>query len=258
MIILDGKTLSEKILSDLKLKIKNHQSEVNLDIILVGEDPSSIKYVELKQKKALEVGIGGQLYRLPANTSIDELQDLFGSLNQNPNTTGFFIQLPIPGLSDPSALLKQILPQKDADGLNLDSGIFPAVVKGIVSLLENYQISLDQKNIVIVNDSDLIGKPLKKYFSQFTSNIFLLNRESGPLFTYTQNADILISATGTKNIITVDMVKEGVVVIDVANGDVDFTNVSKKSSYITPTFGGVGPMTVASLLENTYLLAIRK
>jgi methylenetetrahydrofolate dehydrogenase (NADP+)/methenyltetrahydrofolate cyclohydrolase len=258
MILLDGKILSEKILSDLKSKVNNFQQEINLDIILVGNDSSSIKYVELKQKKASEVGIGGQLLRLPEDTTFDELQTLFNSLNQNSKTTAFFIQLPIPNLSDPSILLKQILFQKDADGLNPDSGIYPAVVRGIITLLENYQISFDQKNIVIVNDSDLIGRPLKKYFSQFTSNISLLNRESGPINSYTQDADILISATGTKNIITADIVKEGVVVVDVANGDVDFENVSKKSSYITPTYGGVGPMTVASLLENTYLLAIKK
>lgn len=258
MILLDGKALSEKILSDLKLKISSFKTEVNLDIVLVGDDPSSIKYVELKQKKASEIGIGGQLYRLPANTSADELQVLFDTLNNNLKTTGFFLQLPVPGISDPSTLLKLILPQKDADGLNPESGIYPAVVNGIISLLENYQISFDQKNIVIVNDSDLIGKPLKKYFSKYTQNISLLNRESGPISNFTKNADILISATGTKNIITADMVKEGTVVVDVANGDVDFENVSKKSSYITPTFGGVGPMTVASLLENTYLLSTKK
>ena len=258
MILLDGKTLSQKIISDLKSKIENYNSEINLDIILVGNDPSSIKYVELKQRKAGEVGIGGQLHHLPDNTSYDDLQKLTSSLNQNTNCTGYFIQLPIPNLSDPTTILNNILPQKDADGLNPNSGVLPAVVKGIITLLENYQISFDQKNIVIVNDSVLIGQPLQKFFGKYTQKITLLNHLSGDLKPYTLNADILISATGTKNIITADMVKERAVVVDVANGDVDFENVSKKCSYITPTFGGVGPMTVASLLENTYLLANKK
>jgi len=258
MILLDGKALAEKKINALKLKIEDCKLKINLDIILVGNDPSSIKYVELKQKKAAEVGIGGQLFRFPTNTSVDDLQILFNSLNQNSNTTGFFIQLPIPGLSNPSTLLKQILSKKDADGLNPDSGINPAVVNGIISLLKNYQISFDQKNVVIINDSDLIGQPLKKIFSQFTSNIVLLNRQNLDLTSYTLKADILISATGVKNLVTADMVKDGVVAIDVGGGDIDFANVSRKSAYITPTFGGVGPLTVASLLENTYTLATRK
>lgn len=258
MILLDGKTLSKNILSDLKSKVENSKNKINLDIILVGNDPASIKYVQLKHHRAAAVGIGGQLYHLPESTSVGELEKLFMFLNQNSETTAFFIQLPIPNQDDPSNLLKQILPKKDADGLNPNSGIYPAVVKGIISLLENYQISFNEKNIVIANDSVLIGQPLQKFFSQYTPNITLLNHLSGDLKPYTLKADILISATGKKNIITADMVKEGTVVIDVANGDVDFENVSKKCSYITPTFGGVGPMTVASLLENTYLLATGK
>ena len=153
--------------------------------------------------------------------------------------------------------MNKISTHKDADGLNPTSGVIPAVVRGIISLLKHYQISFDQKNIVIVNDSVLIGQPLKKYFSDFTSQITLLNDETRNLTSHTLEADILISAAGVKNLITADMLKRGVVVVDVGGGDVDFDAVSKISSYITPTFGGVGPMTVASLLENTYDLAIK-
>ena len=256
MILLDGKTLATQITSELKQKIIQSGLKINLDIVLVGDDPSSLKYIDLKQKKAAEVGIGGQLYHLPA-TAVSDLPKLVTALNEKRETSSFFIQLPIPGLDDPSLILRQILPQKDADGLNPNSGVYPAVVKGIVRLLENYQINFDQKNIVIINDSDLIGQPLKKYFSQYTSNITLLNRQSLDLTPHTLQADILISATGVKNLLTADMVKSGVVAIDVGGGDIDFENVSIKSSYITPTFGGVGPMTVASLLENTYLLTTR-
>lgn len=257
MILLDGKTLSQQILSDLQLTIENLKLEINLDIILVGDDPSSLKYISLKQAKAQIVGIGGRLHHLQPDTQEKDLLTLINSLNQDPSVTGFFIQLPIPGFDNPSLFLSQILPQKDADGLNPNSGIAPAVVRGIITLLKNYQISLDQKNIVIINDSDLIGQPLKKIFNQFTANVTLLNRNSGPLSAYIQKADILISATGVKNLVTADMVKNGVTAIDVGGGDIDFDSVSKKSAYITPTFGGVGPMTVASLLQNTYDLAVR-
>lgn len=253
MILLDGKSLSEKILSDLSLKIKNSKLKINLDIILVGDDPSSLKYIALKQKQASRVGIGGQLYQSP----LSSLLDTISNLNANKESSAFFIQLPIPGIRDNSDYLNKILPQKDADGLNPNSGVSPAVVRGILSLLKHYQISFDQKNIVIVNDSNLIGQPLKKYFDSFTPDVTLLNNETPDLSPYTQKADILISATGVKNLITADMVKEGGIVIDVANGDVDFTTVSPKCSYVTPTFGGVGPMTVASLLENTYDLATK-
>jgi methylenetetrahydrofolate dehydrogenase (NADP+)/methenyltetrahydrofolate cyclohydrolase len=256
MILLDGKTLAAQITSDLKQKITQSGLNINLDIVLVGDDPSSLKYIDLKQKKATEISIGGKLYHLPA-TAVSDLPKLITALNKNPQTSSYFIQLPIPGLEDPSSLLGQILPQKDADGLNPSSGVAPAVVRGIITLLKNYQIPLNQKNIVIINDSDLIGQPLKKYFNQFTSNISLLNRSSGPLSLLTQNADILISAAGVKNLVTADMVKDGVIAVDVGGGDIDFENVSKKSAYITPTFGGVGPMTVASLMENTYDLATR-
>lgn len=258
MILLEGKSLSKEILLDLKTKIENLPSRINLDIILVGNDPSSVTYVDIKQKKAELVGINCRIHRLPEDTSYEKLQKEALDLNQNPECDGYFFQLPIPSLSNPSALLKQIKIDKDVDGLNPESGVYPAVVRAIVNLLENYQISFDQKNIVIVNDSDLIGKPLKKYLSQFTSDITLLNRQSLDLTPHTLQADILISATGVKNLITANMVKEGAIVVDVANGDVDFENVSKKCSHITPTFGGVGPMTVASLLETTFRLSQRK
>jgi len=257
MILLDGKTLANKKLINLKSKIEECKLKINLDIILVGNDPSSLKYIDLKQKKAADIGIGGQLYHLH-DTAVSDLPKLVSALNEKSQTSSFFIQLPIPGLDDPSFILSQILPQKDADGLNPNSGVSPAVVRGIIFLLKHYQISFNQKNIVIVNDTNLIGQPLKKYFESFTSDITLLNNQTLDISLYTKKADILISATGVKKIITADMVKDGVVVVDVANGDIDFENVSKKSAYITPTFGGVGPMTVASLLENTYDLAISK
>ncbi len=257
MILLDGKSLSEKILSNLKLKIEDCRFNINLDIVLVGDNPSSLKYIALKQKRASEVGIGGQLYHFRGTISQNEILDLFNKLNKDHNTTGYFIQLPIPNIQQITSLLNNINIHKDADGLNPSSGVVPAVVRGIISLLKHYQISFYHKNIVIINDSNLIGQPLKKYFSDFTSEIFLLNDQTQNLNSITNKADILISATGVKNLITSNMVKDEAVVVDVANGDVNFDSVSKIASFITPTFGGVGPMTVASLLQNTYDLAVK-
>ncbi|MBU1117448.1 bifunctional methylenetetrahydrofolate dehydrogenase/methenyltetrahydrofolate cyclohydrolase, partial [Patescibacteria group bacterium] len=171
-------------------------------------------------------------------------------------------------LKDSSKILNIIFPQKDADGLtaiNLgllfqqDSlAIAPATAIGIIKLLDNYQVEIEAKKIVVVNDSPIVGLPLLALFNARHATVTLCHQYTQNLADITHQADILVSATGVKNLITADMVKDNVVAIDVGGGDIDFDNVSKKSTYITPTFGGVGPMTVASLLENTYTLATRK
>ncbi|MDO8609614.1 MAG: bifunctional 5,10-methylenetetrahydrofolate dehydrogenase/5,10-methenyltetrahydrofolate cyclohydrolase [bacterium] len=255
MILLDGKTLSQKILSELKNQIRSSGKKINLDIILVGNDESSIKYVSLKQQRASEVGIDGQLHHLPIDIPESKLIDLIETLNANASVTGYFIQLPLPKNIHKNFVLNSINPQKDADGLVLNSPVIPAVVRGIIQLLDEYKLNFVNKNVVIINDSQLIGQPLKKHFENRHAIVTLCNQSTQNLSEVTKTADLLISATGVKNIVTADMVLENAVVIDVSNGDVDFENVSPKCSYITPTFGGVGPMTVASLLQNTFDLA---
>lgn len=242
MILLDGKSLSQQILSDLKLQIIKHGSPITLAVILIGNDPSSLKYTHLKQERAVEIGVAYQLHHLSADTPSPVIADLIRSLNIDPAVTGFFIQLPVADKS----LLSLISPQKDIDGLNPSSKFLPAVVTGLIKLLDHYQLSFVHQKVVIVNDSDLIGKPLLKFFPQAV----LCNNQTQNLTSITQTADLLISATGVKHLITADMVKPGSVVIDVANGDVDFVSVAPKCAYITPTYGGVGPMTIASLLSN--------
>lgn len=268
MILLDGKTLADNLLSELKTKVQDSKLKINLDIVLVGNDPSSVKYVELKQKKALEVGIGGSFYHLPQNSSSEEVLKVIQALNQKKDTNSFFVQLPIPNLTDSSDLMNNILPQKDADGLtsiNLGllfqqhpDAIAPATAIGIIKLLDFYKVDIDGKRVVVINDSPIVGLPLLALFNARHATVTLCHRRTGDLSKVTQEADILVSATGVNNLVTSNMVKDNVVAIDVGGGDIDFINVSKKSSYITPTFGGVGPMTVTSLLENTYLLATRK
>ena len=258
MILLDGKTLAQKVLSDLSSEIRNLKLEIRLDIILVGRDESSLKYVSLKQQRAIEVGIGGKLWQLSSDTSESEIINLINKLNSDSSITGFFIQLPLPSQINKNLILNSINPNKDADGLVENSSTTPAVVRGIIQLLDKYKLTFIGKNVVIANDSQLIGQPLKKHFENRHSSVILCNKFTQNLGNITKTANLLISATGVKNIVTADMVKENAVVIDISSGDVDFENVSPKCSYITPTFGGVGPMTVASLLQNTVDLLINK
>ena len=252
MILLDGQTLSHQILSDLRSKIQELRSELLLSVILIGDDPSSLKYVSLKQKRCQEISIKFDFHHLPENTSQSDLLALISKLNQDPTVTGFFIQLPLPPHINKKLILSGIDPKKDVDGLNPGSNFRPAVVDAIISLLQNYQLNFADKKVVIINDSDLIGKPLLKFFPK----AILCNHQTQNISDITRSANLLISATGVKNMITADMVKEGSVVIDVANGDVDFATVSPKCSYITPTFGCVGPMTIACLLKNLVKIAL--
>jgi len=231
MTLLDGKLVASQLL--------NTPLNKSLHVILVGNNPSSVKYVALKQKKCQEVGVKFTLHHLENDST---LKSLILQLNNDSNVDGFFVQLPIPDKS----VLSLIDPSKDVDGLNPNSHFTPAVVVGITKLLEYYHLDFTNKKIVILNDSNLIGKPLLKFFPK----AILCNDQTQNLSEVTRQADLLISATGVKNLVTANMVKDGAVVVDVANGDVDFTQVSPKCSYITPTFGGIGPMTIASLLYN--------
>jgi methylenetetrahydrofolate dehydrogenase (NADP+)/methenyltetrahydrofolate cyclohydrolase len=233
MILLDGKTLSQQILESIKPINKS------LHVIMVGDNLASIKYVSLKQKKCEEFGAKFTLHHLVDDST---LESLINQLNNDDSVDGFFIQLPIPHKN----LVNLISPHKDVDGLNPQSSYTSATVLGIIKLLENYHLDFVNKKVVILNDSDLIGQPLKKYFP----NAILCNDQTADIPSITKTADLLISATGVKNLVTADMVKDGAVVVDVASGDVDFEHVAPKCSYITPTYGGVGPMTIASLLYN--------
>ena len=243
MIILDGKTLSEKI-------IANIIPHGELHIILVGNDIASQKYVDLKQKKCQQIGQKCIVHHLPSTIPTPDLITLINELNSNPSVTGFFIQLPLPSHFDKNKIISLINPQKDIDGLLPNSPYTPAVVRGIVRLLDDYHLALADKTAVIINDSNLIGKPLEKILLKRKVKVILCNDKTQNLSEICRGADLLISATGVKGIITAEYIKPGAIVVDVANGDVDFNSVKDKTSYLTPTFGGIGPMTIACLLEN--------
>ena len=247
MILLNGTKLASQIIESLKQK---DLSRLSLHIILVGDDTNSLKYVSLKQSKCQEIGLKCVLHHLPTSVPSPQLVELINQLNTDSSVTGFFIQLPFPKSFNKNKILMAISRQKDVDGLLPNSPFTPAVVRGVIRLLDEYKLNFSGKNAVILNDSNLIGIPLQKILIKRNVNVTLCNEFTKNVPEISRGADLLISATGQKGLITVDYIKPGATVIDVGGGDVDFANVADKTAYITPSIGGVGPMTIACLLEN--------
>ena len=270
MQILDGKSLSQKILNQLKLELEKYPNKPNLDIILVGNDPASLKYTQMKQKVAESIGVGGTIHHLSSSISDPELQSKVNDLNNDSDVTSFLIQLPLPPNLNTSEAINLINPGKDVDGLtavNLgrlfqkdSNAIVSATPLGIIKLLEEYNLDLSGKNAVIIGRSPYIGLPLLALLEQHQATVTLCHSHTQNLKEICLSADILISAIGKSKFITADFIKAGSIVVDVGTnygqagkltGDVDFDNTKNKVSFITPVPGGVGPMTIASLLFNT-------
>lgn len=242
-----------------------------LAMILVGDDPASSIYVRRKGVFCAQAGIGSKTIKLPTKTSEKKLLGIIGKLNRSKNITAIMVQLPLPKQINKNKIIEAIDPRKDADCLHpLNFGRFvqngekysvvaPATPLGIVKLLEEYRIKIEGKNAVVVGRSNIVGKPMAQFLLNRGATITICHRQTKNLARFTHEADILVVAVGKKNLIKASMVKKGAVVVDVGvnrvgkklYGDVDFPNVSKKSSYITPVPGGVGPVTIAMLLWNT-------
>jgi methylenetetrahydrofolate dehydrogenase (NADP+)/methenyltetrahydrofolate cyclohydrolase len=275
MQILDGTKISQKILDSLKQKIQNLNIQPILDIIIVGDNPSSLKYVELKQTRAKEIGIGGQVHQLDKNCSTQEIIDLINKLNNNSSITGLMVQLPLPPQINTNQILLSINPQKDVDGLNPinlallfqgnQQGIASATSLGIIKLLEEYKIDLNGKNAVIVGRSPDVSLPLFAQLMAQNCTVTICHSHTQNLSQICREADILISSIGKPRLLGRDFIKKDAVIIDVGfgvdpqtgkiNGDFDFDQIKDIVSFITPVPGGVGPMTVASLLYNTVSIA---
>lgn len=275
MIILDGKELSKKILDSLQFQIKDKISTgfrtPRLDIILVGDDFASIKYVEMKEKRAEELGVDVVVHRFDETDTNKNILDLIDELNKNILVDGFMVQLPLPRGFDTNDILESINPKKDVDGLtssnlgklfkNDPSAIPPATARGIMKMLEEYNIELDGKNAVVVGRSDIVGLPTAALLQNMNATVTIGHSHTKDLREITKNADVLVVAMGKAEYIDDTYVKEGAVVVDVGTnqnkegklvGDVDFNRVSNVAGYITPVPGGVGPMTIASLLLNLF------
>lgn len=272
-IILDGKKLRDKIFESLKAELDKMSEKPTLAVILVGENPASQIYVRNKKKTAEKLGINSLSIEYPADISEKELLSKIQELNNDKNITAILVQLPLPEHINKNKIIDAILPQKDVDGLTpynlgkLFSGeepyVYPCTPKGILLLLDEYNIELDGKNVVVVGRSNLVGKPVAQMLLKRNATVTMCHSHTKNLSEITKTADIVVSAVG-KNVIGEKMLKSNCVVIDVGifrdengkiSGDVDFENVSKISAYISPVPGGVGPMTIVSLMLNTVELA---
>ena len=273
--ILNGKALADKLKEELKKEIENYIKnglrKPSLAVILVGEDPASKIYVKKKKESCEYVGINSLSYHLPENTSEEKLLKLIDELNDRDDVDGILVQLPLPKHIDTRKVISRIDPSKDVDGFHpvnvgklatgIGEGIIPCTPLGIWIMLKHYKIETFKKDVVIVGASNIVGKPMGLIFlKNEEATITICHKNTKDLKEHTKKADILIVAVGKPSLITEDMVKDGVVVVDVGInrlengkivGDVDFENVSKKASAITPVPGGVGPLTVISLLINT-------
>jgi methylenetetrahydrofolate dehydrogenase (NADP+)/methenyltetrahydrofolate cyclohydrolase len=275
MKILNGSTLSKKIKSVLSIEIeylvKKYERSPKLCIILVGDDPASVSYVKSKKKSCNEIGSVCDLNILPFSTSQDELLGFIEILNNDSEVDGILVQLPLPKHIDQNVILQAIDYKKDVDGLHpmnvgllnvSPEAIVPCTPKGILSLLKAEDISITGKHCVIIGRSNLVGKPMAQLMLRENASVTVCHSKTRDLAYLTRQGEILIIAIGHPNLVNTEMLKEGAVVVDVGINSVDgklvgdiynsidVTNIEKKAAAITPVPGGVGPMTIASLLEN--------
>ncbi len=268
-VILDGKKLRDKILSDLTVRIDKLAIKPTLAVILVGENPASQIYVNNKKKTAEQIGIRSIVLKYSNDVTEQEIIDKIEELNSDKNVTAVLVQLPLPEHLSKNNIINAISPQKDVDGFTpynfgkLFSGekpyVYPCTPKGILLLLEEYKIEIEGRHVVIIGRSNIVGKPLSQMLLNKNATVTVCHSKTQNLSEITKTADILISAVG-KNLVGEKMLKSGCVVIDVGifkdesgktRGDVDFENAVNTASFITPVPGGVGPMTIASLMLNT-------
>lgn len=282
MIILDGKKTSGEIKDEIAFSVKeivsNGLRPPHLAAVIVGEDGASLTYVGSKVRACKRVGFDSTLIKLSEKISESELLLKVKELNENDNIDGYIVQLPLPSHIDTQKILMAVDPDKDVDGfhptnfgkmaLNLPTFI-SATPYGIIELLDRYNVETSGKHTVVIGRSDIVGRPISILMSTKSkvgnSTVTLAHSRTKNIKELTLQADIIISALGVPNFVTEDMVKDGVVIVDVGItrvkndskkgyeivGDVDYVNVSKKASFITPVPGGVGPMTIAMLLKNT-------
>ncbi len=269
MEILDGKALSEELVDSVKEKAS--KLKPTLAVIMVGENPASLAYVRNKKKACERAGIKYIQYDYEATITQKELLKKIEDVNKDPTINGLIVQLPLPDHIYVPDVIRAVDPNKDVDGFHAYNigkmflspefeDLPPATPLGIVKLLDHYDIPIRGKEVVVVGHSNIVGKPISMMMLNRNATVTTCHIYTEDLSAHTKKADILIVAVGKEKLITADMVKDGVVVVDVGMnrtkegklcGDVDFSEVSKKASFITPVPGGVGPMTVAALILNT-------
>lgn len=283
--LLDGKLLSEEILDDLKRKVSSHKRKPGLAFYLVGENPASQIYVKMKAKACNYIGYHSRIIELPESITQKELVHEIEKGNKDPHIDGILVQMPLPKQIQPETIMRSIDPDKDVDGfhpinvgkmlLGDEDGFLPCTPHGVKLLLERYGVQVERKHVVILGRSNIVGKPLAAILVQkkkgCNATVTITHSETEELQKHTLSADILVAAMGKHHFVRKEMVKKGAVVVDVGQskiydpenkkmiivGDVAFDEVSKVASYITPVPGGVGPMTIACLMQNTYKSFLR-
>lgn len=268
--ILDGKALAQQIRQELKQKISTLQSSPSLAVIIVGNNPASEIYVKSKEKACIDVGITPKTYALDKNTTQQELLDLINQLNNSPEINGILVQLPLPNHLDTTTILQSIKPIKDVDGFhplnsgyltqNTKQGYIPCTPKGIIRLIKETNLNLTGLNAVVIGRSQIVGLPIAQLLIQQNCTVTVTHSKTTNLQDICKTADILVSAIGKPEFVTKDFIKPNAIIIDVGinrtdnglKGDVNYEEAVELAQYITPVPGGVGPMTIAMLLENTY------
>lgn len=272
-IIADGKALAEKIYEEIKIEVEKLAKKPVLAVIITDDNESGKVYLRNKKRACEKTGIKSLTFEMSSDISENEFLRKIEELNNNPEVDAILVQLPLPKHIDSEKILNAIFPEKDADGFHysnagkLFTGQIPNTIactpKGIIRLLDEYNVNLEGMNALVIGRSNIVGKPVYQLLLQRNATVTTAHSKTKNIEFYTKNADLIVCAVGKPKFLTGDMVKDGVIVIDVGisrvdgklYGDVDFETVAPKASLITPVPGGVGPMTVAMLIQNTLELA---
>jgi methylenetetrahydrofolate dehydrogenase (NADP+) / methenyltetrahydrofolate cyclohydrolase len=267
MIILDGQKIADRILNNLKEEIKRRQLKLKLAVVLVGQDSASLTFIKKKQQAAKKIGVGFSFFKFGKNITQTQLKEEIEKIIKDQEVSGLVVQLPLPKSINTAEILNLVPPEKDPDVLSEQSFkifststsfVLPPTVGAISYFLKEYKIDLKGKKIVVVGAGRLVGKPLAAWFELQGVDFSILDKTTTDISVITQKADILISGVGKSGLIKGNMVSDKVIIFDAGTtkkngktvGDIDFKSVAEKASYITPVIGGVGPLTVACLLEN--------
>ncbi|KAI4454079.1 c-1-tetrahydrofolate synthase cytoplasmic-related [Holotrichia oblita] len=266
--IIDGKALADDIKKEIAAEIKGIKEKINFTAVLVGENPASLIYIDKKKKACAEVGINMNTVTLPKIITQKDLENTLKKLSADKKTHGILVQLPLPGQINVREAIECIHPHKDVDGLTVTNfgrlaldppALVPCTALGVLHIIKSSKVSLPGAEVVVVGRSNIVGKPVAMLLQRENATVTICHKGTRDIAAYTQKADIIVAAVGSANMITAAMVKYGAVVIDVGInrqpngkivGDVDYDEVAKKASVITPVPGGVGPLTIACLLQN--------
>lgn len=272
MVLLDGKKLALKLKNSLKKEVASLPKKMRLAIVFVGDDPASKAFIKLKQRFAKDIDVDTRIYAYESRISKSQLRKNLRDIVHEKRNTGVIIQLPLPVREWESYMLNAVVSGKDVDVLSSRTfedfargrlRIVPPIVGALKALLDEYTISFEGKKVLLIGRGMLVGKPILAWLLQKGIHVTSIGREGSGLASYTKNADVIISGVGVPKLITGNMVKKGVIIIDVGTsesqgklvGDVDFDSVSKKASFITPVPGGIGPLTVVWIFRNLLTLA---